>query len=42
MILMPIPDIGFDPSETSIPWKVLKDNNVEITFATPSGQAWKS
>jgi protease I len=42
MILMPIPDIGFDPSETSIPWKVLKDNNIDITFATPSGQAGKA
>jgi protease I len=42
MILMPIPDIGFDPSETSIPWKVLKDNHIDITFATPSGQAGKA
>jgi protease I len=42
MILMPIPDTDFDPSETSIPWKVLKDNNIEITFATPSGKAGKA
>lgn len=39
---MPIPDNDFDPSETSIPWKVLKDNNIDITFATPSGQAGKA
>ncbi|HUN55580.1 MAG TPA: type 1 glutamine amidotransferase domain-containing protein [Smithella sp.] len=38
MILMPIPDFEFDPSETGIPWKVLKDNGVDITFATPSGK----
>lgn len=42
MILMPIPDIDFDPSETSIPWKVLHDNNIDITFATPSGQSGKA
>ena len=42
MILMPIPDIDFDPSETSIPWKVLKDNKVDITFATPSERPGKA
>ena len=42
MILMPISDIDFDPSETSIPWKVLHDNNIDITFATPSGQSGKA
>jgi putative intracellular protease/amidase len=42
MILMPIPDNDFDPSETSIPWKALKSNNVDITFATPSGQPGKA
>jgi putative intracellular protease/amidase len=34
---MPIPDNDFDPGETSIPWKLFKDNNIEVTFATPSG-----
>jgi protease I len=38
MILMPISDIDFEPSETSVPWRILKDNNIEITFATPSGK----
>jgi protease I len=42
MILMPIPETDFDPTETSIPWKVLKDNDVEITFATPSGKPGKA
>ena len=42
MILMPIPDFDFDPSETSIPWTILKDNNVDIIFATPSGQPGKA
>lgn len=38
MILMPIPDYDFDPSETGIPWKILTDNKIGITFATPSGK----
>jgi protease I len=42
MILMPIPDFDFDPSETSIPWSVFKDNNIHITFATPSGKPGKA
>jgi protease I len=39
MILMPIPDFDFDPSETGIPWSILTENNIPITFATPSGKA---
>jgi protease I len=38
MILMPIPKIDFDPSETSIPWKKLTDNKIEVKFATPDGK----
>ncbi len=37
MILMPIPERDFDPSETSIPWKILTENSVQVVFATPSG-----
>jgi protease I len=37
MILMPIPENDFDPSETSIPWRILKENQIEIEFATPNG-----
>ncbi len=42
MILMPIPDFDFDPSETAIPWKILKENKREIVFATPSGKSGKA
>jgi len=42
MILMPIPDFDFDPTETSVPWKILKDNGVETAFATPSGNPGKA
>ena len=37
-ILIPTPSYGFDPTEVSIPWKQLSENNVEIVFATPDGK----
>ncbi len=37
-IIIPIPTYGADPTEVSIPWKILTDNNFEITFATPNGE----
>jgi protease I len=37
-IVIPIPDQGFDPSEVAIPWKMLKSQSVDITFATESGR----
>ena len=36
-ILIPLPSYGFDPSEAAIPWKILTENNIKITFATPKG-----
>ncbi|EIE03057.1 type 1 glutamine amidotransferase domain-containing protein [Leptospira licerasiae] len=36
-VLIPIPQIDFDPTEVSVPWKVLKENGYKIVFATPSG-----
>ncbi len=36
-ILIPLPSYGFDPSETAIPWKILTNNGIKITFATPNG-----
>lgn len=37
-ILIPIPSYGFDPTETAIPWKLLTENNFQVTFATPKGE----
>lgn len=37
-VLIPLPSYGFDPTEVSIPWKVLYENKIEIHFATPDGQ----
>ncbi len=36
-ILIPLPSYGFDPTEAAIPWKILTDNGIKITFATPKG-----
>ena len=38
IILIPLPSYGFDPTEVSIPWKILTQNNFKITFATPDGK----
>ncbi len=36
-ILIPLPSYGFDPTEAAIPWKILANNDIKITFATPDG-----
>lgn len=36
-VLIPIPSQDFDPTESAVPWKILRDSGVEITFATPTG-----
>ena len=33
-VLIPIPDKDFDTTEVSITWKIFKQNNMEVTFAT--------
>jgi protease I len=37
-IIIPLPNYGFDPTETAIPWKILSDKNYEVLFATPEGK----
>ncbi len=37
-ILIPLPSYGADPTEVAIPWKMLTENNCEITFVTPHGE----
>jgi len=34
---MPVPSYGFDPTEVAIPWKVLTEQDIEVEFATPTG-----
>ncbi len=40
-ILIPLPSEDFDPSEAAIPWKVLKEHDFEVFFATPNGKPAK-
>lgn len=35
-ILIPLPSIDFDPTETAIPWKLLSEAGHDILFATPN------
>lgn len=37
-VLIPLPSYGFDPSEAAIPWQLLRENKIEVVFATPQGQ----
>ncbi len=36
-ILIPLPRYGCDPSEVAIPWLLLSEKQIEITFITPDG-----
>lgn len=36
-ILCPLPDEGFDPTETAVPWRVLTDAGHRVVFATERG-----
>ncbi|WP_409037389.1 type 1 glutamine amidotransferase domain-containing protein [Leptospira meyeri] len=38
MILIPIPENDFDPSEVSIPWRILTAKGHKVVFATPLGK----
>ncbi|MES2320068.1 MAG: type 1 glutamine amidotransferase domain-containing protein [Pseudomonadota bacterium] len=39
MILCLLPLSGFDPTESAVPWKALRDAGIDVTFATPDGKA---
>lgn len=36
-VIMPLPATDFDPTETSVPWHVLRENGIRVEFATPDG-----
>jgi len=36
-VLLPMPTLGFDPSEVAIPWKLLSKKDIKVVFATPEG-----
>ena len=35
---MPLPDIDFDPTESGVPWRTMRDHGHRVVFATPSGR----
>lgn len=37
-ILMPLPKRDFDPTETGVPWRMLRERGHRIVFATPDGR----
>ena len=37
-VLIPIPSYGFDPTEAAIPWKILTERRIEVSFSTPTGE----
>jgi putative intracellular protease/amidase len=36
-VLMPIPELDFDPTEVAVTWRSLHDRGIQVTFATPTG-----
>jgi putative intracellular protease/amidase len=36
-ILIPLPDLDFDVTEVSVPWRILRDAGHELVFATEAG-----
>lgn len=41
-IAFPLPNQGFDPTESSVPWRLLVDAGHEVVFATPDGRPAKA
>jgi Putative intracellular protease/amidase len=37
-ILIPLPSTDFDPTESAVPWKFLKQHGHHVVFATPDGK----
>lgn len=37
LILIPLPNYGFDPTEVAVPWSFLAKKNEKNIFATPDG-----
>ncbi len=37
-ILIPLPNRDFDPSEVAVPWRILRQAGIDVTFATPDGR----
>jgi putative intracellular protease/amidase len=38
LVLIPIPNHDFDPSEVAVPWRILRAAGYRVVFATPDGK----
>lgn len=38
VVLIPVPDLDFDPTEVAVSWQVLRRHDHAVVFATPSGR----
>jgi putative intracellular protease/amidase len=36
-VIIPLPDLDFDPTEVAVSWQILKAQGVNVAFATPGG-----
>jgi len=37
-VLLPLPQVGFDPSEAAVSWRILRDAGHAVAFTTPQGR----
>lgn len=37
-IIIPLPNMDFDPSEVAVPWQLLRQHGFTVLFSTPDGQ----
>src|SRR6266478_8475057 len=37
-VLIPLPDYGFDPTESAVPWRALTRAGHRVVFTTPEGE----
>src|SRR5690348_658063 len=37
-LLVPLPDSDFDPTESGVPWRTMRDHGHNVVFATPAGR----
>ena len=42
ILLMPLPDSDFDPTESGVPWRTMRDHGHRVVFATPSGRTGRA
>jgi ThiJ/PfpI family-like len=41
-LLTPLPDSDFDPTESGLPWRTMRDQGHNVVFATPTGRTGRA